>query len=159
MEQHMIACVHESLGLYLMENARFMAERLVAEYPSQVRSRFEHARLTVLKTRDACFFAQLEGSKMGSHPVLVMCMAVWGCTSRKSLLHDREAGRRVPFRGRGSLVCTGKAVETCSAAGSAQTWTASLSGWLEGLQEALTLAGARLLEGHGHQILQQPESS
>ena len=46
MEQHMIACVHESLGLYLMDNARFMAERLVAEYPSQVRSRLSSARLT-----------------------------------------------------------------------------------------------------------------
>ena len=35
-EQHMIACVHQSLSLYLMDNARFMCERLVAEFPSEV---------------------------------------------------------------------------------------------------------------------------
>lgn len=36
-ERHMIACVNESLSLYLMSNARFMCERLVAEFPSEVR--------------------------------------------------------------------------------------------------------------------------
>ena len=35
-ESHMIACVNESLSLYLMSNARFMCERLVAEFPSEV---------------------------------------------------------------------------------------------------------------------------
>lgn len=35
-ERHMIACVNESLSLYLMGNARFMCERLVAEFPSEV---------------------------------------------------------------------------------------------------------------------------
>ena len=35
-ERHMIACVNESLSLYLMSNARFMCERLVAEFPSEV---------------------------------------------------------------------------------------------------------------------------
>ena len=35
-ERHMIACVHESLSLYLLGNARFMCERLVAEFPSEV---------------------------------------------------------------------------------------------------------------------------
>ena len=36
-ERHMIACVNESLSLYLMSNARFMCERLVAEFPSEVK--------------------------------------------------------------------------------------------------------------------------
>ena len=35
-ECHMVACVNESLSLYLMSNARFMCERLVAEFPSEV---------------------------------------------------------------------------------------------------------------------------
>ena len=35
-ESHMIACVQDSLSLYLMSNARFMCERLVAEFPSEV---------------------------------------------------------------------------------------------------------------------------
>lgn len=35
-EHHMIACVNESLSLYLMSNARFMCERLVADFPSEV---------------------------------------------------------------------------------------------------------------------------
>lgn len=35
-ERHMIACVNESLSLYLLSNARFMCERLVAEFPSEV---------------------------------------------------------------------------------------------------------------------------
>ena len=35
-ERHIIACVNESLSLYLMSNARFMCERLVAEFPSEV---------------------------------------------------------------------------------------------------------------------------
>lgn len=35
-ERHLIACVNESLSLYLMSNARFMCERLVAEFPSEV---------------------------------------------------------------------------------------------------------------------------
>ncbi|DBA97960.1 TPA: Cell division cycle protein 27 [Trebouxia sp. C0006] len=34
-ERHMVACVNESLSLYLMSNARFMCERLVADYPSE----------------------------------------------------------------------------------------------------------------------------
>ena len=37
MEGQLIACVQESLALYLHENARFMAERLVAEFPREVR--------------------------------------------------------------------------------------------------------------------------
>ena len=36
MENQLIACVQESLALYLYENARFMAERLVAEFPREV---------------------------------------------------------------------------------------------------------------------------
>ena len=81
MEQHMIACVHESLGLYLMDNARFMAERLVAEYPSQVRSGSARARLTAAgsaETWGACLFAQLEGCKMGSALLLPVCTRAWG---------------------------------------------------------------------------------
>lgn len=35
MEAQLVACVHESLALYLYENARFMAERLVAEFPRE----------------------------------------------------------------------------------------------------------------------------
>lgn len=38
MEAQLVACVHESLALYLYENARFMAERLVAEFPREVKS-------------------------------------------------------------------------------------------------------------------------
>ena len=37
MESQLVACVQESLALYLYENARFMAERLVAEFPTEVR--------------------------------------------------------------------------------------------------------------------------
>ena len=39
-ERHMVACVNESLSLYLMSNARFMCERLVAEFPSEARPGF-----------------------------------------------------------------------------------------------------------------------
>ena len=130
MEQHMIACVHESLGLYLMENARFMAERLVAEYPSQVRSGLACARLTAAcsaQTWNTCLFAQLEDCKMGSHLMLPVYVGAWDVISGESLLHDREAGCRVPVRGRGSLVCKGEAVATRSAAGSAHMWTARIS--------------------------------
>ena len=35
MEQQLVACVQESLALYLHDNARFMAERLLAEFPSE----------------------------------------------------------------------------------------------------------------------------
>lgn len=37
LEAELIACVHDSLRLYLHDNARFMCERLVAEFPSPVR--------------------------------------------------------------------------------------------------------------------------
>ena len=35
MEQQLVACVQDSLALYLHDNARFMAERLQAEFPSE----------------------------------------------------------------------------------------------------------------------------
>ena len=38
LEAELTACVHDSLRLYLHDNARFMCERLVAEFPSPVRS-------------------------------------------------------------------------------------------------------------------------
>ena len=41
-ERHMVACVNESLSLYLMSNARFMCERLVADYPSEVTAVISH---------------------------------------------------------------------------------------------------------------------
>lgn len=37
MEAQMVACVVDSLRLYLHDNARFMCERLVAEFPTPVR--------------------------------------------------------------------------------------------------------------------------
>ncbi len=37
MEAHLVACIHESLSLYLHDNAQFLCERLVAAFPSQVR--------------------------------------------------------------------------------------------------------------------------
>lgn len=36
MEEHLVACVQQSLGLYLFDNASFLAERLVAQFPSEV---------------------------------------------------------------------------------------------------------------------------
>ena len=36
MEAHLIACVQSSLGLYLFDNACFLCERLVAQFPSEV---------------------------------------------------------------------------------------------------------------------------
>ena len=36
LEQHLAACVQESLGLYLFDNACFLCERLVCEFPSEV---------------------------------------------------------------------------------------------------------------------------
>jgi len=36
MEAHLVACIHESLSLYLYDNAQFLCERLVAAYESQV---------------------------------------------------------------------------------------------------------------------------
>lgn len=36
MESHLVACVQQSLGLYLFENAIFLCERLVAEFHSEV---------------------------------------------------------------------------------------------------------------------------
>ena len=38
LEAELTACVNDSLRLYLHDNARFMCERLVAEFPSPVRS-------------------------------------------------------------------------------------------------------------------------
>ena len=38
LEAELVARVHDSLRLYLHDNARFMCERLVAEFPSPVRS-------------------------------------------------------------------------------------------------------------------------
>ncbi len=35
LESHLIACVQESLALYMHDNAIFLAERLVAEFPSE----------------------------------------------------------------------------------------------------------------------------
>ena len=35
MEQQLVACVQDSLALYMHDNARFMAERLQAEFPSE----------------------------------------------------------------------------------------------------------------------------
>ncbi|BDA50167.1 Cell division cycle protein 27 homolog [Coccomyxa sp. Obi] len=35
MEAHLVACIHESLSLYLYENAQFLCERLVAAFPKQ----------------------------------------------------------------------------------------------------------------------------
>ena len=37
MEDQLVACVHSSLGLYLYDNACFLCERLVAQFPSEVR--------------------------------------------------------------------------------------------------------------------------
>ncbi len=37
LEAHLVACVQHSLGLYLFDNACFMCERLVAQFPSEVR--------------------------------------------------------------------------------------------------------------------------
>ena len=39
LEAHLVACVQESLALYMHDNASFLAERLVAEFPSEVRRR------------------------------------------------------------------------------------------------------------------------
>ncbi len=36
-KSHMVACVQESLALYLYDNAIFLCERLVAEFPLEVR--------------------------------------------------------------------------------------------------------------------------
>ena len=36
MEEHMVACVQHSLSLYLFDNACFLCERLVAQFPSEV---------------------------------------------------------------------------------------------------------------------------
>ena len=36
LEAHLTACVQESLALYLFDNATFLGERLVAEFPSEV---------------------------------------------------------------------------------------------------------------------------
>lgn len=36
MEAHLVACIHESLSLYLYDNAQFLCERLVAAYEKQV---------------------------------------------------------------------------------------------------------------------------
>lgn len=45
-ERHMVACVNESLSLYLMSNARFMCERLVADYPSEVTAVINHRQIS-----------------------------------------------------------------------------------------------------------------
>lgn len=37
MEAQLVASVQQSLGLYLYDNASFMCERLVAEFPGEVR--------------------------------------------------------------------------------------------------------------------------
>lgn len=44
LEAELLACVHDSLRLYLHDNARFMCERLVAEFPSPVRSDCQSSR-------------------------------------------------------------------------------------------------------------------
>jgi anaphase-promoting complex subunit 3 len=36
MEAHLVACIRESLSLYLYDNAQFLCERLVAAFPTQV---------------------------------------------------------------------------------------------------------------------------
>lgn len=36
LEEHLVACVQQSLGLYLFDNASFLCERLVAQFPSEV---------------------------------------------------------------------------------------------------------------------------
>ena len=36
LEAQLTACVQESLALYLFDNATFLGERLVAEFPSEV---------------------------------------------------------------------------------------------------------------------------
>lgn len=38
LEEHLVACAQQSLGLYLHDNACFLAERLVAQFPSEVRA-------------------------------------------------------------------------------------------------------------------------
>lgn len=40
MEGHFVACIQESLSLYLYENAQFLGERLVAAFPKQVNQYF-----------------------------------------------------------------------------------------------------------------------
>lgn len=37
MEEHLVAVVQQSLALYLHDNACFLCERLVAQFPSEVR--------------------------------------------------------------------------------------------------------------------------
>ena len=34
-ESHLVACIQESLALYLNDNAIFLSERLVAEFPTE----------------------------------------------------------------------------------------------------------------------------
>lgn len=36
MESQLVACVKESLSLYLYSNAQFLAERLCAQFPTKV---------------------------------------------------------------------------------------------------------------------------
>ena len=38
LEEHLVACVQHSLGVYLFDNACFLCERLVAQFPSEVRA-------------------------------------------------------------------------------------------------------------------------
>lgn len=38
LEEHLVATVQHSLGLYLFDNACFLAERLVAQFPSEARA-------------------------------------------------------------------------------------------------------------------------
>lgn len=50
MEAHLVACIQESLALYLHSNAQFLAERLCAQFPSKVGV---HAAIAVLPASNA----------------------------------------------------------------------------------------------------------
>jgi hypothetical protein len=50
MEAHLTECVHEALNAFMYRNAVFLAERLHASFPSEVRS------LATCRLRQQCAF-------------------------------------------------------------------------------------------------------
>ncbi|KAK9823416.1 hypothetical protein WJX72_002594 [[Myrmecia] bisecta] len=97
MEGHLIACIQDSLGLYLHDNARFLCERLVAEFPSEANT---HLLATCYYRSDQAYrgYHLLLGasSPQSRYLLALCCMQMGKMTEAEHALYPDQDSSAVP---------------------------------------------------------------
>lgn len=88
MEQQLAASIQSSLALGLHDNARFLAERLVAAAPTEVRASSGKTHARACATATACAGAEHAGAQQAIAAAAAVCasLRLRGAQSHKYLL-------------------------------------------------------------------------